>query len=368
MNWKDKIIYIISPDIWNSQKLSKHHFATELSKEAKKIFFIHHPGQSRSLKRGQPVITPINSKIETVDLRLPFPLIWHDRYKIIYDFLMWVQIRILIGRLKAPDVIISFDSCDYFPLKCFSSKATKIYFPVDDLHKQHGIEASNTADLIVTVARELIVDLQQKNIRKLIIGHGVEETFFSQEGIENLDVIRNVGYSGNLMHSSLDRVLIKRLVKTYPNLTFHFIGNIQRSRYDTQESVDFINFLENQKNVRLYGRLDTEELASKLSNFDLLIVCYKVSDPGYNSHKVLEYLALGKPVASTYLSFYDNDEQLLYMTSRDVNTYQNEFLTLFESIIAFPEPFLKDELIQKRKAFARKYLYSEQVKKIAAYL
>jgi glycosyltransferase involved in cell wall biosynthesis len=368
MYWRNKIIYIISPQIWDSQKLSKHHFANELSKEAKKVFFIHSPSQSRTFKRGYPNITLVDSNIETVDIRLLFPLIWHDRYKWIYDFLIWFQIRVLIGRIKAPDIIISFDSCDYFPLKCFSNKATKIYFPVDDLHEKNGVKASNTSDLIVSVAKELIVGLEQKSTRKLVIGHGVEQAFFSHEVSKNNDAIRNVGYSGNLMHSSLDRTLIKHVVEAYPNLTFHFIGNIQQSRYDTKESMDFINFLKNQKNVCLYGRLDTEELASKLSKFDLLIVCYRVGISSYNSHKVLEYLALGKPVISTYLSFYDNDEQMLSMTSRNVNTYQDEFLTLFENLIACPKPLQKDELIKKRKAFAKKHLYSEQIKKIAAHL
>ena len=111
---------------------------------------------------------------------------------------------------------------------------------------------------------------------------------------KEIDAIKRpiIGFFG-LIREWLDMELIKHLATKCPDLSIVLIG---KSAVDTST-------LNGVKNIHLLGHKDYSTLPSYAKAFDVCIIPFKVNEltRNVNPIKLREYLAMGKPVVSTYM-------------------------------------------------------------------
>ena len=143
MEFKDKVVYIISREDWGEMLMSKQHYAIELAKAGNIVYFINHPDLRRQLRRGQIEITATKyENLFAVKHRMMHPYFFKFKYKKLYYFLTSFHISRIIKKTgRKPDVVWLFDIGNSLPLKYFPAGARKIYMPVDGPFKTESPES-----------------------------------------------------------------------------------------------------------------------------------------------------------------------------------------------------------------------------------
>ena len=123
--------------------------------------------------------------------------------------------------------------------------------------------------------------------------------------------------------NNIDYETIIELVKKNKGINFHFIGPNTLSNKNNNLGVQKdnkknIRILKEQKNTIFHGILYKEKLVQLLAKLDAMFLCYFEfgSNPNapVNSHKILEFLALGKVVISNYFEDYKTyNDELIFM-------------------------------------------------------
>lgn len=89
-----------------------------------------------------------------------------------------------------------------------------------------------------------------------------------------------------------------------------FLGRTE----DIKGILKFINALQQAPNVILYGMVSTEVLAKELPRMDAFLICYDVKknqSEGSSYHKVIKYLAYGRPIVSNNISAHADNLSIL---------------------------------------------------------
>ena len=157
------------------------------------------------------------------------------------------------------------------------------------------------------------------------------------------------------------------VIKKHKEIDFIFWGQYQilqdkLGSYNSDETNVFINELLQLSNVTLKGPVAKKELVTQIKNVHFFWICYnKINSPnwdGSNSHKILEYLATGKPVISHFLETYQTFPDLILMNHEVSNeNYHN----LFNEGIKNLNLSLSKESIERRIKFAHSNSYSNQI-------
>lgn len=102
-----------------------------------------------------------------------------------------------------------------------------------------------------------------------------------------------VGYVGGV-HKWIDQNLIKEIAEKYLDYSFVFVGPLQTD----------ISLLTKLKNIHFWGPKEHNELPKYIKPFDACIIPYLLTDYTKNVYptKLNEYLVMGKPVVSSYLT------------------------------------------------------------------
>jgi hypothetical protein len=160
--------------------------------------------------------------------------------------------------------------------------------------------------------------------------------------------------------------MLLKIIQDHPNVDFYFYGKAEKSGAD-QESDGFIDALHSLPNALLNGIITPKDLAKKLIVHDGFLLCYDPSkelNSGSNSHKLLEYMAIGKIIVSSYLFEYENTD-LFQMSNQKDNS---DFALLFENAIENIEELNGLSNMDKRRKFALDNSYSNQINRIEDYL
>lgn len=310
-------VLLISPQHWGTMRVTKHHYAIELAKLGHDVFFLE-PTEA-SWKWNQTSFRIIPSDAEGVKLvkqqiNVPYNLKFH--LKGLFDWFIQRHIKKLEKQLGPFDLVWSFDLTNAMPLSYFSNKSKKIFFAADWPLNSDAVKSAEGANLLVSVAQEILDQYPPKvNTKKLLIDHGVAECFI-EEGkkpfVKTDDVIR-IGMSGNFLRPDIDRPVLLEIIRTHTNMVFECFGAYEPQNsnlggaYD-QEAIAFIDALKLAPNVILHGVVPTETLAKELRRMDAFLICYDVDkdqSKGTNYHKVMEFLAFGRPVFSNCISKYN---------------------------------------------------------------
>ena len=250
------------------------------------------------------------------------------RFKItaVLDFLLLKKItRICKTEEIEIDQVWSFDPNLHGYLHRYPA-FKKVFFVADQIQSTSQTRASKKADLVVSVAEEILNKFRNINKNCLLINHGLNRQFenFAVNQLRKLEtaVIENqagkrlqVGYVGNLLIPFLYEEGLKEIVSKNPQIDFHFWGahNAENNNlllsFD-EKIVKVINYLKEEcTNTKFYGVCTPDIIINDFDKIDMFIYInssVKDINGGANSHKILEYLCTGKVVVSTYLSFYAN--------------------------------------------------------------
>lgn len=158
------------------------------------------------------------------------------------------------------------------------------------------------ADSVLFCARELYEAEKSQNSGSLFVDHGVDfEHFrragiqFDEQGIQPSDLgdipHPRVGFVGGIDAHTFDPALFVEVASSMPDVAFVMIGAC--SLPSTWCELP---------NVYLLGQRPYEEVAGYMAACDVLIMPWNQSDwiKACNPVKMKEYLAVGRPVVSTY--------------------------------------------------------------------
>ena len=115
-------------------------------------------------------------------------------------------------------------------------------------------------------------------------------------------------------------------------------------------------------NALFLGSIPSVKIPAFLECFDLLFLAYK--DTGFieqfaNPHKILEYLGSGNAIISSWISEYQNTQDLVYMVEKNSN-----YLQKFNDIRNNLGFYNMEKFRKKRREFALKNTYQEKIREI----
>lgn len=366
MQLNRKVIYIISPEPWGTNFVSKHHYASLLS-ENNEVFFLNPPTNNYCL-------TTVNSCLTVVDYTLPKGL--NRLPQGIRFFVQQCLAKQLMKKLllPTPDIIWSFDPYVFQNLKSFNSKAVKIYHPVDVHYTNLEFDLIKSANVVFSTAHLILDKFKVIDKPKYFINHGLANHFIQLENpLDEFDFIDEdkaikIGYVGNLRYLHLDYLKLFQTIESHPTCHFYFVGPYESSNLNQSQKQfdDEIEQLKKYDNVFLLGANPSSKIPSFLSKMDMLWMCYKGAEKPAemaNPHKMLEYLSSGKPVVTHYIDEYKDLAELIVMVDD-----HDDYLSKFSHVVAHLDTLFHQDLVKKRKKFASLNLYKHQLAKIEKYI
>jgi len=352
-------ILIISPESWNGHFVSKHHYAVTLVSQGHKVYFLSPPDNSLTEIQINPTkyqnLWEISSPQVAIALRF-YP-------KILRNFIerRWLEkLEEKIGQQFT--AVWLFENSRFYDMD-FAKDRLKIYHQVDLNQKFHVKEAVSSANICFCTSDYILDEIKPYNRRAYKVHHGVnlfaKATSLIEEQKNHFKHQKiNVTYVGNLDMQYLDVALLSILVKSFPDVQFHFVGGYQT---DTP----LYKLCHNANNIFWWGKVESELIPTILSSSDAVLVCYqeKYYVDQSSPHKIMEYLASGKVIISTYTDEYKDKQNLLEMANSS-----NDYLKLFKKVVENLDFYNSEEKQQERISFAKNNSYEKQLEKITKYL
>ncbi len=130
------------------------------------------------------------------------------------------------------------------------------------------------------------------------------------------------GFEGNFLDWKINMKFILQLIKTNRLISFVFIGSIQI------KNKKLLNELMNLPNVYNLGKKEKlTNLPKYVDQFDVCLIPYCINTWGKSAYpvKIMEYLALGKPVVTTALPSIKNlgERGLIYWSNNNIKFNKN---------------------------------------------
>jgi len=373
----DKSILVISPQPWGKMLVSKHHYALELARRGNRVWFLEPPRQQGSAKLGVRRIEG-QPNLRVLSRRTFIPDLLRFKAKRFYALAVALEIAALRRALDVElDVVWSFEPNLYPNLRLFGGKH-RIYHPVDMVSGTNQLAPAKSADLVLSVAPNILDRLATVTNHRHLIQHGLGADFVqaaSRLGSpwKPRPLPPRIGYVGNLFIQQLDRPIFETVVRENPDVEFHIWGPRApaESNLGAQAAPGtdaFVRFLGQAANVQMRGAVDPAELAPALHDMDAFLLCYDPRrDPaaGANSHKILEYLSTGRVVIGNHVSTYADRTGWLRMARPHDNA---ELPTIFRDTLADLASHNSAALHTSRVAFALDQSYARQVERIESLL
>ncbi|WP_210486164.1 glycosyltransferase [Rufibacter aurantiacus] len=226
-----------------------------------------------------------------------------------------------------------------------------------DYWRKHGASLEpklmQKSDAVVCNSLDFTKRARKYNRNSYYIGNGFDASQYTSEKIrtipQELKAIPGpiIGYVGALITLRLDLRLMTDLAKERPNWSFVFIGK-EDDEFKASE-------LHGLPNVYFLGLKHTKEVPAYLEGFDVCINPQVLNDITKSNFplKVVEYLAMGKPVVATST----NTMQEVFHEHTYLANGKDEFITQIEK--ALRENTSSHE--QRRKDFAREFTWENVV-------
>ncbi len=377
MKLENKTILVLSSEDWGRMLLSKHHYAIELARKGNTVYFLNPPSRKLSLSSNFNYRLDESTKgVIVIDHRLNFPFDIKFHASGVYRWLMKWHTNKLIKSINKPvDLVWSFDLQGLYSLKDFPAESLKIYFPADEPIIPHSIKASQGANALVSITREIIDKFDEFRNRSYLLNHGLAAEFIGNRNASySVGSPRRVSISGNFLRNDIDRATLLTIIKGNPDIIFecwgsHSVNHSNIGGSATSETEQFIDALKSSHNVIMHGIVDTATLAEGFNRMDAFLICYDIKkdhSKGTNYHKIMEYLSTGKVIISNNVTAYKDNPGLVEMVPERNNNA--ELPELFKKVMSSLDKYNSEFLIQKRRDFAFSNAYSNQIDKLEIFL
>lgn len=221
-----------------------------------------------------------------------------------------------------------------------------------DYWRKHGVtlepKLMQKSDAVVCNSYDFTNRAKQYNTKSFYIGNGFDmERYNNSTTHAEPDDLREIpgpriGYVGALLKLRLNLELMVEMAKARPKWNFILIG---------WEDEDFKNSeLHAMSNVHFFGKKHTQEVPAYIEHFDVCINPQIVNDITRSNFplKVVEYLALGKPVVATAT----NTMNEVFSEHTYLADNKEEFVQQIEKALAEDSPSVKQERLNFARSFS----------------
>jgi glycosyltransferase involved in cell wall biosynthesis len=352
---KDQNIIITSNEPWEGMWFSKHNYAYELSKYNRVIFINpQSPWKFKNIFGCHITTTPYNKDLTILNYNNFLPILNKFLFHI-NDYLVSRRLKHYFRKNNYSNII--FWAFDPFRL-CNPERlgaSLSIYHSVDPYNfKPYGeISLCKNVDVIFCIGTYLMNQYTPFNKPLYLIPHGISTDEFS---INNNDYTPEIPYSDYGLYigsiGNLNYQLIEKMLKQHPQTQFLFVGELDdeigRQLFSSGKY----------SNLHHHEAVDFKKLKYFInkSKFCLVPKSYLTSSP----HKILQYLAFGKPVFGAYMENVHTAKSIVYMSKNDdeVLLWLKEFMQKGED----------PELSVKRINYAKEHTFEKIFQKVEQYL
>lgn len=363
---RPKTVFLISPQPWHGIKVSKHHYAMELAALGHHVFFVDPPQTDGSVSGISVTATDVPN-LASVRYRPFFPYVLKFKARWLFDRLMRLQARRIAARIgQRPNVVWDFDNAHQFvDLRAFEADLA-IHHLVDA--PSGGQSSDKHANLVLCLAQDFADSIVGHRRPIRLVAHALNRHFVEQAralleaplspGPRKAPF--TAGYVGNLDHPSVDWPAMLSIVDAHPEAAFVFAGP-----YDSRNATSPVAALRERPNVTLTGLLSPQEILSIGTGVDVWLMLYYGSEKlggVLNSHKLLEYLATGKPILSTRVQAFQGSD-LIAMGIDHTNT---SALEIFSRLMAAHREGGDEGARRRRLEYAAGNSYATRLREIDA--
>jgi len=217
-------------------------------------------------------------------------------------------------------------------------------------------ELTESADLVLYVNKALWKRGMNKNKNSLLIGHGVDFDFFvnavkSKHIPEDIAKVPRpiIGFLGDISDKTSDIALLEFVAERLPDMSLVFVGPISAN----------ISNLKRFANVHFLGQKPYDQVPFYGKEFDIAIMPWNKNRwiEFCNPIKIKEYLALGKPVVSTYYPEIEPYADIVYI-ARDYD----DFVSCIRKAVKENDP----AKVQERRERVKNETWDSKVERIKA--
>lgn len=372
---------LISPQPWGKMFLSKHNYAIELAKNGNKVYFLNPPTYKKGFGAISIHVNQERPNLYLVDYILPLTVhVLRFKARSVYDFIIKKSLISKLNGLEKFDEIWCFEPNIFSNFNYFNAKK-KMLFLVDQHDNDTLRKLVATADGVATISTLILNYFDFTKKPKLLLNHGLNETFASlanakiKKGISfSINSPVKAAYVGNLLQGNrVDYETLGLIIRQHPNVEFHFYGPYEEKENTLGSTLSegmryFINFLKASANVKLHGVMVQSEMAVQMHTMDAFLTCYNYltdDNKSSNCHKIIEYLSTGKVVIANRIMTYEGTDGLLEMPAE----FTNENLpSLFNEVINNLIEYNSPEKQRVRIDFALDNTYQSHIKTISQFI
>ncbi len=351
---------IVSPEAWGPVRLSKHHYASALMDEGAIVFFLGPDERNadgvtlEQAANGDPFILHRPPPMRGLRLMPRVARAWIEA----------AQLRKLAEACGGPfDVLWNFDLYRFRSLVKCKDAGHRIQHVMDLRRPADLVEPASHADLVIVVSPSMAEGLNDLTVRILKLPHAWMPRKPVSMQLPSFPPGPRLGYLGNLAMRAIHWPSILEIARRQPDAQLFLMGPLSGAfGEDAKLDQHIEDALRALPNVHFTGPLPYDHVPLWLEAMDILLIAYDseaLGAPATSSHKLLEYLASGPVVLSSYLEDHADLSDLLVMAKPE-----QPIMDLFATVIADHDALNAPERKEARKAFAASRTYAENLRRI----
>jgi glycosyltransferase involved in cell wall biosynthesis len=330
----------------------------ELTRRGNRVYFINPPAQH------VPGGLSVNQSDQHENLFIVDYSVRLRGRRFLPRFLMRLADSSFLNKLESTtgkpiDIVWNFENSRFYDLDFAGKKVLKIYFQVDENQDFHPAVATATADIALAINNSILETIKLYNKNCFLIPHSFQghlspkarKVLSGEYEYKRPPGPLKVLYVGNLDNCYLDTALLEQVINENMNVEFILVGPVDTGN-------ELYKRLAKLSNVKFTGKVSFKDIPGMLDEADALMLVYNKTFT-HSSHKLLEYLASGKTIISTYMSEHAQTPSLVSMCKS-----HEEYPQHFRQVLADIEESNSTAKMQARIRFALDNTYSSQLDKL----
>lgn len=298
---EDMLILIVSNEEWGKQWFIKHHYANELSKMGREVYFLNPVGKWRisnlwdrelRLEKAQESLTLVNYKNF-----LPVSILQRFTTRI-NDYLISRAISLRLQRNRKM-ILWQFDPFRF--VFSYFKKTANIYHVADDYRKMvFDKQIITKSDCVICTSKSFMEHYRSHKENVIHIPHGISSDEFEVDPKRVKLLQERYGkfvFHVGSMYDRLNFELLFRIAESLGDVSLVLAGPISIKKTENQRWFDKCI---SRDNVHYLGTIHASEIKHYVQASSVCIVIYN-EGVATSALKILNYVAHRKPVISTLL-------------------------------------------------------------------